>query len=116
MNETLPALQQLKAEGLVRHIGITGLPLKIYKYVLDRCGPGLPACAGCVLWFLQVDCSCRAPVNLFCSALGRTCPIHADWNGFPTFGHVLVCRVSAGTVDTVLSYCHYTLNDKTLET
>lgn len=36
INETLPALQRLKADGLVRHIGITGLPLKIYKYVLDR--------------------------------------------------------------------------------
>lgn len=60
VNETLPALQQLKAEGLVRHIGITGLPLKIFKYVLDR--------------------------------------------------------VSPGTVDTALSYCHYTLNDRGLDT
>ena len=24
------------------------------------------------------------------------------------------CRVPAGTVDTVLSYCHYSLNDQTL--
>ena len=38
VNETLPALLALKAQGLVRHIGITGLPLKIFKYVLDRCG------------------------------------------------------------------------------
>lgn len=58
VSETLPALLQLKQEGLVRHIGITGLPLKVYKYVLDR--------------------------------------------------------VPAGTVDTALSYCHYTLNDGTL--
>lgn len=36
VNETLPALLKLKEHGLVRHIGITGLPLKIYKYVLDR--------------------------------------------------------------------------------
>ena len=36
MNETLPALQRLKEEGLVRHIGITGLPLKVYTQVLDR--------------------------------------------------------------------------------
>ncbi len=27
---------------------------------------------------------------------------------------VWVCRVPAGTVDTVLSYCHYSLNDQTL--
>lgn len=36
INETLPALQKLKAEGLVRFIGITGLPLKIFRTVLDR--------------------------------------------------------------------------------
>ena len=36
VKETLPALQKLKKEGLVRHIGITGLPLKIYHYVIDR--------------------------------------------------------------------------------
>ena len=36
--ETLPALQRLKAQGLVRYIGITGLPLAIYRYVLDRYG------------------------------------------------------------------------------
>jgi aryl-alcohol dehydrogenase-like predicted oxidoreductase len=40
VNETLPALQRLKEEGLVRHIGITGLPLKVYRYVLDRCDGG----------------------------------------------------------------------------
>lgn len=60
MNETLPALVRLREEGLVRHIGITGLPLKIYRHVLDR-----------------------AP---------------------------------AGSVDAVLSYCHYCLNDETLLT
>lgn len=59
VNETLPALQQLKTEGLVRHIGITGLPLKIFQSVLDR--------------------------------------------------------VPAGAVDTALSYCHYTLNDRSLQ-
>lgn len=36
MNETLPALAALRAQGLVRHIGITGLPLPIFRYVLDR--------------------------------------------------------------------------------
>ncbi|KAL3157436.1 hypothetical protein ABBQ32_011906 [Trebouxia sp. C0010 RCD-2024] len=58
VNETLPALVKLKDQGLVRFIGITGLPLKIFPYILDR--------------------------------------------------------VPAGTVDTVLSYCHYSLNDQTL--
>ena len=36
INETLPALQQLKQQGLVRFIGITGLPFKALTYVLDR--------------------------------------------------------------------------------
>ncbi|KAK9852858.1 hypothetical protein WJX84_011822 [Apatococcus fuscideae] len=40
VKETLPALQKLKKEGLVRHIGITGLPLKIYQYVIDRVPEG----------------------------------------------------------------------------
>lgn len=40
INETLPALQQLKQQGLVRFIGITGLPFKCLTYVLDRVPPG----------------------------------------------------------------------------
>jgi aryl-alcohol dehydrogenase-like predicted oxidoreductase len=40
INETLPALQQLKAQGLVRFVGITGLPLKALQYVLDRVPTG----------------------------------------------------------------------------
>ena len=39
--ETLPALQRLRQEGLVRHIGITGLPLKVFPSILDRVEPGL---------------------------------------------------------------------------
>lgn len=42
IHETIPALQQLKSQGLVRHIGITGLPLKIFSYILDRVEPGKP--------------------------------------------------------------------------
>jgi len=53
--ETLPALEAARQAGKARYIGITGLPLKIFRYVLER-----------------------APV------------------------------------DTILSYCHYTLNDTTL--
>ena len=37
VEETIPELVKLKEEGLIRHIGITGLPLAIYKKVLDRC-------------------------------------------------------------------------------
>ena len=60
VNETLPALQRIKSEGLVRFVGITGLPLGIFPSILDRVQPGM--------------------------------------------------------VDTVLSFCHYELNDDSLAT
>jgi len=59
VGETLPALVQLRQEGRIGQIGLTGLPLKIFPAVIDR--------------------------------------------------------VAAGTVDVVLSFCHYELNDTTLE-
>ncbi|KAK6945901.1 NADP-dependent oxidoreductase domain [Dillenia turbinata] len=59
VNETLPALLKLKEAGKIRFIGITGLPLRIFNYVLDR--------------------------------------------------------VPSGTVEVILSYCHYSINDSTLE-
>ncbi|MCX5658499.1 MAG: aldo/keto reductase, partial [Planctomycetota bacterium] len=59
IHETLPALHRLKAQGKVRHVGITGLPLKIFRNVLDQ--------------------------------------------------------TPHGTVETVLSFCHYALNDSSLE-
>jgi L-galactose dehydrogenase len=36
VNETIPALRQVQKQGKVRFIGITGLPLKIFRYVLER--------------------------------------------------------------------------------
>ncbi|MCC9076442.1 aldo/keto reductase [Litorilinea aerophila] len=36
VNETIPALRRLQQQGKVRFIGITGLPLKIFRYVLER--------------------------------------------------------------------------------
>lgn len=56
--ETLPALVELRREGVVRHIGITNLNLRHFKYVIDH--------------------------------------------------------VPAGTVESVLSFCHHTLNDDSL--
>ncbi len=56
VNETIPALRRVVGQGKARFVGITGLPLKIFRYVLDRT-----------------------------------------------------------PVDTVLSYCHYSLNDTSLE-
>lgn len=60
VDETLPALVRLKEQGKVGHIGITGLPLKVFREVLNR--------------------------------------------------------VPAGLVETILSFCHYELNDSSLET
>ncbi|KAJ3707365.1 hypothetical protein LUZ61_011070 [Rhynchospora tenuis] len=34
VNETIPALQKIKEKGKARFIGITGLPLNIYTYVV----------------------------------------------------------------------------------
>jgi L-galactose dehydrogenase len=59
VNETLPALHELKKTGKVRHVGITGLPLKIFRAVIER--------------------------------------------------------VPAGTVEAILSFCHYELNDDSLQ-
>lgn len=36
VEETIPALQKLKRQGKVRHIGVTGLPLKVFRKVLDK--------------------------------------------------------------------------------
>lgn len=36
VNETIPALRKMQEQGKVRFVGITGLPLKIFSYVLDR--------------------------------------------------------------------------------
>jgi L-galactose dehydrogenase len=58
VDETLPALVRLKEQGRIGHIGITGLPLKIFPAVIDRVPPG--------------------------------------------------------TVETILSFCHYELNDDSL--
>jgi aryl-alcohol dehydrogenase-like predicted oxidoreductase len=57
-NETLPALTELRDKGIVRHIGITNLNLRHFKYVIDH--------------------------------------------------------VPAWTVESILSFCHYTLNDDSL--
>jgi L-galactose dehydrogenase len=58
VNETLPSLAELRNKGIVKHVGITNLTLRHFKYVIDH--------------------------------------------------------VPAGTVESVLSFCHYCLNDDAL--
>jgi L-galactose dehydrogenase len=41
VNETLPALVKLRQAGRIGHIGITGLPLKIFPAVIDRVPAGV---------------------------------------------------------------------------
>jgi L-galactose dehydrogenase len=36
VNEALPALRGLQRQGKVRFVGVSGLPLKVFRYVLDR--------------------------------------------------------------------------------
>jgi L-galactose dehydrogenase len=36
VDETLPALLELKQQGVIRAIGITGYPLDIFRYILDK--------------------------------------------------------------------------------
>jgi aryl-alcohol dehydrogenase-like predicted oxidoreductase len=58
INETLPALKEIKSTGKARFIGITGLPLEKIMYIADK--------------------------------------------------------VPQGTIESILSFCHYTLNDNSL--
>ena len=41
VDETLPALVRLRQAGRIGHIGITGLPLKVFPAVIDRVEPGV---------------------------------------------------------------------------
>lgn len=36
VDETLPALRKLQAAGKVRYVGVSGYPMKMFRYVLDR--------------------------------------------------------------------------------
>ncbi len=41
VGETLPALARLREQGRIGHIGITGLPLRVFSSVIDRAAPGV---------------------------------------------------------------------------
>jgi aryl-alcohol dehydrogenase-like predicted oxidoreductase len=36
VDETLPALRKIQEQGKVRHVGVSGYPMKIFKFILDR--------------------------------------------------------------------------------
>src|SRR3954463_4157715 len=38
VDETLPALRKVQQSGKVRFVGISGYPMKVFKYVVDRAG------------------------------------------------------------------------------
>ena len=40
VNETLPALVELKKKGIVGHVGITDLQLENLKWIIDHSEPG----------------------------------------------------------------------------
>ena len=76
VEETLPALLKLKEQGLVRFIGFTGLPLKIYRSVLDRCAQGCSVpCASpryVRVWAAQLICMCQLLLSV-CLAAASPC-------------------------------------------
>ena len=93
VKETIPALLKLREQGLVRAIGITGLPLDIYTYILDRYH------------------STNRPK---CNVLGSIEAIMRLQREYGTVTSWLLCRVPEGSVDAILSYCHNNLSDNTL--
>jgi aryl-alcohol dehydrogenase-like predicted oxidoreductase len=36
VEETIPMLRTLQKKGMVKHVGISGYPMNIFRYVLDR--------------------------------------------------------------------------------
>ncbi len=94
VEETLPALERVREQGKARFIGITGLPLHIFPYVLGRSSKtGERATPG------------SGPEHLNT----RTPEHHPDSDPATLIPH------PSSLIDTVLSYCHYCLNDTSLE-
>lgn len=71
VEETLPALQKLKEQGLIRFIGFTGLPLKIYRSVLDRCAQ--VACMLGAMCLIMVCEGLGSPVTCMCQLIHSVC-------------------------------------------
>lgn len=115
MNETIPALVALREKGLVRHIGITGLPLKIFRTVLDRCEPqkNRPAGDSNRSIVCEPGKHFRSP-NLAACACGcrSTAATCTDVTSSTLF--CIFRSAPAGSVDFILSYCHHALNDRSL--
>jgi L-galactose dehydrogenase len=38
VDETLPALRKIQQQGKVRYVGVSGYPMKMFKFILDRTG------------------------------------------------------------------------------
>ena len=37
VEETLPALRKIQQQGKVRFVGMSGYPMKMFRYILERC-------------------------------------------------------------------------------
>ena len=74
LKETLPALQALKQQGKIGFVGITGLPLRVFRRVLDRAPPGLVdvvrPCAACTR-LRRLSRHRRSPTAISTSWTGR---------------------------------------------
>ena len=130
VEETIPELVKLKKEGLIRHIGITGLPLPIYRKVLDRCLPlSVHLCRFCLQCFVSLLITnmnnplppthpCPLP-SLTPTSGGKQCCCQALDRRLPKLEIMGPCcaarRLPNGTVDVILAYCHNSINDDSLQ-
>lgn len=73
VDETLPALHELKKEGVVKHVGITDLQLENLRWVIEHAEPGMVEsvmnfchyclCDDKLVDFMDSSTSCKTPAG-----------------------------------------------------